>query len=396
MKKRLGIYIHSGSDSDFSGVNKKIANHIKALSEEFDVHEVILKKEPTNMIKSIMWRLPGGSWGFEYRDALDDISSITNEVGQALFFYIRACPPDRCYSKFVCTLRERFPESRIIMEIPAFPYARSFLRDKTMWPWYFKDKVNRSKLAKCLDRIVAVSDQYEYIWGVKTITVINGIDVDNIRPIIRKKSEKGVIRLLAVARFQPAHGYERIINGLSEYYKHGGSREIELHMIGDGPDVCYYKSLAVSSGLNDRVIFYGSKTGTELDDCYDDMNIGLGGFGLYKTGITKTSGLKVCEYLAKGLPVVSGAPDIAFDRGGERFFLQYPNEPVAVDIGRMIEWYDDLVSNSTDEIGLINDIRDFARNSVDIKMTMRPVIQYLLNDERGDSKKGEAVNADKK
>ena len=396
MKKRMGVYIHAGSDADFSGVNKKIANHIKALSESFVVHEIILKKEKTNVFKSIKWRLPGGSWGFEYKTAMEKILHICNMEGDAYFFYLRTCPPDRRYSQFVCTLRKKFPDSIILLEIPTYPYSRFFLHDKTMWPWYFKDMVNRSKLAKCLDRIVIVSDQYKSIWGVPTITVINGINVDGIRPIIRKpKSDDSTIRLLTVARFQSAHGYERIIIGLSEYYKHGGSRNIELHMVGDGAEVCYYSELADALGLSNRIFFYGAKTGVELDDCYDDMNIGLGGFGLYKTGITKTSGLKVCEYLAKGLPVVSGAPDIAFDRGGKDFFLEYPNEPGAIDISRMIEWYDDLVRNNSDENGLTNYIRDYARNSVDIRITMRPVVEYLMND-ANDSKIGENAHDYKK
>ena len=64
-----GIYIHVGSDTVYSGVNKKIQNQIKIFSSHFEMKEIIIRKSPTNPIKSIGYRLPFGSFGREYEAA---------------------------------------------------------------------------------------------------------------------------------------------------------------------------------------------------------------------------------------------------------------------------------------------------------------------------------------
>lgn len=48
---------------------------------------------------------------------------------------------------------------------------------------------------------------------------------------IEVKSER-IISLLAVAAFQKAYGYKRLIIGLDQYYQGQGNRRVELYFVG--------------------------------------------------------------------------------------------------------------------------------------------------------------------
>ena len=114
-----------------------------------------------------------------------------------------------------------------------------------------------------------------YYIQLKTLKVVNGTDVNSIAPIQPRKDD-GEIHLLAVALFKKHHGYERIINGMNEYYKNGGKRIIKLYMVGDGPEIPMYEKIVKEYNLEDKVIFCGILEGAELDEIYNKCDIGLG------------------------------------------------------------------------------------------------------------------------
>ncbi len=168
-----GFYIHIGSKTAFLGVEKKVLAQIKALSQEYDVDRIVIEKEESNIIKSILWRLPGGSWGAKYEDALDEIKEKANG-NKVHFFYIRAQVMDRKYMHFLSKIRGNYPDAKVVFELPTYPYDRELFQNGTMWPWFFKDRHYRKQLKKYVDRLVTFSED-DYIWGIKTIRIINGI-----------------------------------------------------------------------------------------------------------------------------------------------------------------------------------------------------------------------------
>lgn len=275
MKK--GIYIRGGSKTEFSGVNKKINSQIKELSHSYDMNEVIIEKEETNLIKSIMWRMPGGSWGAKYDDALNEIESIIGK-DSICFFYIRICPVDRRYIHFLKTLRGKYTNAIILLEVPTYPYDKQYLTSKTMWPWYFKDRFNRRRLSRYIDRIVTVDDS-EFIFGVPTVKISNGIDVSAVRQITCDNDDPNMIRIIIVAMMQPYHGYERLISGLASYYRKDGNRDIEIRMVGYGSELKKYKNLAQQYHLDNRIRFLGKLEGDELDDAYEGCDLAVGSLG---------------------------------------------------------------------------------------------------------------------
>lgn len=189
-----------------------------------------------------------------------------------------------------------------------------------------------------------------------------------------------IIRLLAVATFQNYHGYERIIKGLAQHYHGKADRKIELYMVGNGRELIKYKKMVKQYALEKSVQFCGRKIGPELDHIYDYMDIALGSFGMYKEKVYKSSSLKVREYLAKGMPVVCGCRDDAFEGDKSyKYYLEFPNDNTVVNMQMIVDFYRSIYEADRDREQIHREIREYAKKTVDLSVTMRPVMEYICS-----------------
>jgi len=365
-----GYYIRSRGANKFAGVDKKIQNQIKILGSLSQIEEISLNKERTNPIKSILWRMPFGSWGRDYDKAFDEIKNPD-------YVYLRACYCDRRYLAFIKRIKESFPKTKILFEIPTYPYDKELLLNKTEWPFYFKDKINRKLLKKYVDRIVTFSED-ETIFDIPCINTRNGIMVDEVKPVGKKEKTDDTIRLIAVAQFQPSHGYERIIDSLYRYYEGGNKRRVELHMVGYGSEKKLYEELVRKYRLEQYVTFYGTKSGKDLDECYENMDAGLGCFGLYKKNLDFVSSLKSVEYLSKGLPVINGYKErIMHD--APQYFKLFKNDASLIDMQEIVDFCDELYKDDKDHANTVQGIHEHAKKAADMSVVMKPIIDYIGN-----------------
>ena len=363
-----GYYVRSRGKKAFVGVDKKIQNQIKTFGENYEIKEIPLLKEPTNPIKSIFWRLPFGSFGRDYDTALKEIENPD-------FIYLRACYLDRRYMDFLKKLRVSHPKAKILFEIPTYPYDKELLLNKTEWPHFFKDRFHRKNLKKYVDRIVTFSEDKE-IFGIPCITTRNGIRVDDVAVVEPKNIKDDTIRLLSVAQFQKSHGYERIIKSLAEYYAEGNKRRVELHMVGYGSEKKLYEELTRQYNLTDYVTFYGAKSGAELDTCYENMDAGLGCFGLYKKNIDFVSSLKSVEYMSKGLPVINGFVERIME-GGEQYFKLFDNADTPISMTEIVEFCDNLYKEDETHEKTAGAIHAHAKKMADMSVVMEPIFDYI-------------------
>ena len=145
--KKNGIYLRTGSNTIDSGVEKKIQAQISVFSKYYDVKLISINKTNTNIIKKIFTVMPLGYTLREYGRAFEDIELS----GTPEFIYIRGVAIDRGYITFLSSLRKAYPKCKILFEVPTYPYDKELLQNKTMWPWYFKDKVYIGQLKKIVD-----------------------------------------------------------------------------------------------------------------------------------------------------------------------------------------------------------------------------------------------------
>ena len=369
-----GIFLYNKRivQKKITGIDKKVLWQVEALNRNgcecklvqlYDSHKYKLGK-CLGMIRARMLfgnAEPNIKWKQEYAN-VD-------------FLYFRR--PDAisfAWLKLLNKLKKINPNIKIIMEIPNYPYDDELGLKLINRPLLFKDKIFRKQLKYVVDR-VAVQNDVEMIWGIKTIRFTNGINFDEIYERNPIEHNDGVIRIIAVASLEPWQGYERVIDGVSEYYKNGGERQILINIIGSGSEEKFYKRLVYEKKLTKYIRFLGRKSGTDLDRCYDDADLALDAFGRYKTGNFLSTSLKSREYLAKGIPIITGCKTDVLNAGFYGF-IEFENNNKVLDFEKIISFYDKIYGGKTKK-DVSDDIRRYAKNICDSQVMVQPIIEYL-------------------
>lgn len=349
------------------GVCKKIADQLKGF-EAYGIKTKLVRITQAVSRISVL--------GNEYLVISHNWMDVTihNDVDVLYIRYPKSTPG---FLEFIRKFKSGRPDRKVIIEIPTYPYDGELQREDFLINTV--DKICRNLLRHYADRIVTYSND-KYIWGIRTIRSVNGICVKDIEPreIMGPANE---INMIAVASMKPWHGYERIIKGMSEYYRTGGKRTINLHLVGNGPDISLYKQLAGKPDLNNRVRFYGVKEGKDLQALYNQCDVGLVGFGYFKIGLHILSAIKTREYAAMGLPmVIAGNIDI-FPADKYSFTLEVPENDSPVDFNSVIQWYDELYGEHGEKRQEVaNKIRTYAYKKCDSKVVMRRLYKYLSDE----------------
>ena len=280
--------------------------------------------------------------------------------------------------KVLKQIKENNKKVKIIMEIPTYPYDDEILQFKFSKVLLWKDKYNRNKFKGVIDKIATVTDDVS-IFNIPTLKISNGVEIDSINQKKFIQSKDGAIHLCAVAMFKEWHGYERILYAMSRYYKNGGERIINCHFVGDGTELIKYKQIVQKENLEEVVKFYGMLNGVELDKIYDLCDLSLGSFGFYKIGLEISCNLKSREALARGIPSINGSKVDVFMENPMRYHLELSNDSSDIDLQWIIDFHDEIYSNENGET-IINNIRDYAKKTVNIEAGMKNILAFLKSE----------------
>lgn len=366
--KPNAYYIHFDARSSSIGVSGKIDMQIREIGRCFDIHEIDIKLEKRSFLRILAERLPWVSRKRNYKSALESFIDPA-------FVYIRRTSADSGYVGLLRRIKKKYPRCKILIEIFSYPYDES---DRYNLPYWLRTKelIYRRKLKKYIDRFIVYTKD-EQAFGVKTIPTINGIAVRDVKPVSHKGKSTDTINLISVAYLQRTHGYERILRGMISYYTQGGKRNIIYHVVGDGPELDYYKSIVCSGSIEEHVVFCGTKVGGELDEIYDRSDIAVTVFGIWKNKTYYTSALKTRECLAKGLPLLAGCTIDVID-DSFKYCRTYPNDDSDIDMNDVIEFYDSVYNSGETREKVVANIRSFAEKTVDNSIAMKPIIDYAL------------------
>lgn len=296
------------------------------------------------------------------------------------FYYFRFEVADYWFTKLLKQLRKHNPQAKILIEFPDYPNT-TWMNSPLFFPVYLKDLVARHKYKTCVDRFVVLNPVFHEIYGVPTICYMNGIDVSRI-PVRKPQPENiGTIEAIGIGTMFPVHGYERFIKSMAKYYEQGGMRNIVFHIVGKGPgpELKRYMEITKETGMSGHVVFEGQLVGDGLTACYDKCNLAIEQLALYrKAGLQRSSSLKSREYLARGIPIISGCDiDILLNRDFP-YWLQFPNDDSLMDMEKIIYFFDSVYAKQT-EAQVVQSIRMFAEENCSYDSTLRKVINYVLN-----------------
>lgn len=372
-----GIYFSQvNTDAKYQGTVAKVFDQIKAFENAgFEMRHVNFAPvskglRRTHIGKGLCAAIPF-SYVFskyEYEPSLDGYD----------FYYFRFEAADQPLTHFLKTLRDNNPDARILIEFPDYPNT-AWLSSPIYFPLYLKDIVARGKYRKYIDRFVVLNPVYKEVYGVPTLEYMNGIDVSRIPVNEPNKRTSDRIDAIGIGTMFSVHGFERFIESMADYYKHGGKRDIIFHIVGKGPgpELKRYMTVTEETGMQDHVVFEGQLIGKELTKCYNKCSLAIEQLALYrKLGLQRSSSLKSREYLARGIPIVSGCDiDILLDKDF-KYWLRFPNDDSPIDMQTVIDFYDGIYAEESAQ-QVISNIRQFAENNCTYDSTMHNVIAYI-------------------
>lgn len=368
MKK--GYYIHFQGRTSI-GVSKKIDMQMEEFRKFYDMQEIEVETPERSLAGRVVGLFPTCSITRNYGQALESLDDPT-------FLYIRRAVADRAYVRFLQQVKQKFPDCKIIIEIFSYPYDKDDFGKWNAWPFYLKEIIYRRRLKRYVDRFVTYG-QDKVIFGVPTICTFNGINVESIR-MVQGEYHENRLTMIGVAYMQRQHGYERIIEGLNDYYHNqDGKYRVYLYLVGDGPEKGKYQQMVEKYGLQEYVRFYPTMTGEPLDELYDESDIALAGFGLYKSGFYgRQSSLKTRECLAKGMLQIAGCEiDILDD--SYRYVKNFENSPQKVDITEIIRFFESVKQEGLSKSEIARIIREFAVQHASMQLALQPVLEYIQN-----------------
>ena len=202
---------------------------------------------------------------------------------------------------------------------------------------------------------------------------MNGIDTSDSAAVHSTPAD--TLNLIAVASMLPHHGFDRMIEGLNQYYyfQQNDAQSIVFHVVGNGPELKGYQNLAEKCGLEKHIKFYGQKSGRELDEVFEKAVIAVGSLGLHRIGLTESSTLKNREYAVRGLPIVYATYELFLK--DSPYALELPANDTPVDMEEVLKFW-----NRMKTVDYLHEkIRSDAVSRCDMKVTMAPVVRYLQN-----------------
>ena len=231
--------------------------------------------------------------------------------------------------------------ARVIMEIPTYPYDQEYVTPG-MKVYLTIDRHFRHKLARELDAIITFSDK-EKIFGVPTIRISNGIDFDAIPLKQHINDTSHELHLIGVAEVHYWHGFDRLIQGLAEYYLQEQSYKVFFHIVGQLSGERERQEIIpaiYNNGLTPYVILHGARYGKELDELFEQADLGIGSLGRHRSGIEKIKVLKNREYAARGLAFTYSETDEDFDN--MPYVWKVPANETSMDIQKLIDFHQSI------------------------------------------------------
>lgn len=278
--------------------------------------------------------------------------------------YIRYAFADKWFIQFLKYQNERGIKS--VIEIPTYPYDGERLNNRVK----IEDLYFRKEMHKYIKRIATNSNEPE-IWGIRSVPLLNGIEINHDRLYERRTQKEGLV-LIGVGSLMFWLGYERLIQGLYNYYIKGGTYDFYFKIVGDGPENEYYHSLVKKYDLHSHVEFLGRLDGMDLDKQYEQSDLAVSSLGCYKKGVHDITPIKGAEYCVWGLPFICGYHDMRFS-GDEKFILNVPNDPQPINMNQVLAFYRQV----SKQAGYQRKIYEYAANYLSWDAVLKPVIEYL-------------------
>ncbi len=371
------LYITMAERNLSSGVYKKICSQVQAFCEFGNKCNILFLKDTSDAVL-----------------VSEKSEHSLNFVSNSLEIEKIVKSADVCYFRFEL-LRHKWYKMvlewckknsiDVITEIPTYPpYQESLARAKAAMQekrifsgiktligslFVIKDTYRMANISKIM---CLVADDKKFKMA-KTIRIENGIDLNTNKYYPGKAEHGKIIRIIAVSNFAIWNGYDRAIQGLFEYIKKTGNRDVRLVFVGDINKAQPLKRQCEVLGLTNNIEFTGALSGKELDYQYSIADVALGALGNHRRKVFANSSLKAKEYTARGkIMILSDAEGIESEIKKRSFLVKSNEDPM--DFVQFIDWYNKI--NNYQEYEIKN--RIFAEKNYAWDRQMKKVIDAYM------------------
>lgn len=286
-------------------------------------------------------------------------------VYQCKWVYMRCLiPASRIYIEFIKRMKGN--GIKAVLEYPTYPYEGE-VKDEGILA---EDRFYRYEIRKYLSLVTTYSTVQD-VYGINAVALQNGVSLED-NPVRNIRVKSNTITMLAVANFCFYHGYERVLEGMRNYYQSKHKYEIYFDLVGDGSERRYYEYLVKKYGLNAYVRFWGIRLGKDLSDNYGKADIGIAPLGMFKENTVCASPIKTREYCACGLPFIYGYIDTGFT-GEEAFTVRVSNDSTSLEMDVVIDLYEQTVARND----IVEGMRELAKSKFTWDIQLQQVIDYL-------------------
>ena len=287
--------------------------------------------------------------------------------------YIRYDFSDRGFIHLLKALKKH--TRKIILELPTYPYEGENKNGILNKIKLSIDKHYSKYLSEYIDYIVTFYDGHSEIFGIPVIVIPNGFDFSSMN-LVNSDLPNNEIHIVAVSSMREWHGYERMIEGINDYYNQSNKSEnFILHLVGNGRDYKKYKSLVEQYHLERHVIMEGPLHGELLDELYELCAIGVDSLARHRSGITVLSSLKSREYGAKGLPIINSCKiDIIED--DFPYLLRVPGDETPIDMSEVAAFYHRCYDGLSRDF-VCKTIREYIESKSGMFNTLKRVIDVI-------------------
>lgn len=361
-------------DDEYSGITRKVKSYYRAFEKQYDTWLVAYQQGEVGVWHNGKVRTMPNKNPYKKAGLIMAVRKLIEEQNFD-YVYIRRLACNFYVMSILKKMKETNRIKSILWEIPTYPYD---FEDHSPIEKIENclDKRWRKHLKKYVDRIVTFSEDSS-IFGIPCIRLENGIDIEEISVRKPHKQEDDEIHLIAVAVLHDWHGYDRLLEGMGQYYKNNGEKKIYFHLVGDGPAKSQYEELIEKYGLQKFVKIYGYLSPQESAKIYDKCDIAIESLAWHRIHVKIGSTLKVREYLAKGMPIFASSPMDVVPKEWE-YAAYAPIDDSPIDIASVIAFYKKIYGEKTQE-EVIKEIRQFAMEHCDINRTLNRIVEYWRN-----------------
>lgn len=299
LKPKLLFIVYRDFDTLSNGLKKKINSqvsslkkngyHVKFIEQRFNQRKLLYNK--------ILHRL--------------GLSIINNEILNEIrnndydYIYIRKPLFTFSFLKHIKRIKE-LTNSIKILEVPTFPYYKELKKTKYSFLLILVDKCIQKSINNYFNYVFSFNN-FEKMFGIPNISITNCTPDLNFKIDVNRFDN--IINMVAVSTISFDQGFDRVINGLYEYYKTSPTIDVYFYLVGEGKELSKLKRLSKKLEIEKKIFFMGVLSGDELKHIYELSHIGISSLAPHRKNLTEACPLKSREYIALGLPFISSYYD---------------------------------------------------------------------------------------